>query len=83
MKKFGETLSGLDSFGEQVALNFRGKNTFQTKRGGFLTLGIYVIVLWQVLELIGDLYNYEDPKISTYETSKIPEGVKSLSEMRQ
>ena len=79
MKKFGQTVSGLDVFGKQVMLNFRGKSTFKSKRGGFLTLGIYILILWQVLILIGDLYNYEDPKISTYETSEIPDGVKYLS----
>ena len=69
MKKFGQTVSSFDIFGKAVTLNFRGRGTFKTKRGGFLALGIYVLILWQVLILIGDLYNYEDPKISTYETS--------------
>ena len=39
-------ISDFDVFGEPVSLNFRGKTSFQTKRGGVLTLGIYAIVIW-------------------------------------
>ena len=46
MSKIGALISDFDVFGEPVSLNFRGKTSFQTKRGGALTLGIYAIVLW-------------------------------------
>ena len=52
MNKFGQIVSNFDTFGEKVTLNFRGKDSFKTKRGGFLTLIIYSIVLWQVLILL-------------------------------
>ena len=46
MSKIGNFISDFDVFGEPVSLNFRGKTSFQTKRGGVLTLGIYAIVIW-------------------------------------
>ena len=83
MKTIGKTLADIDAFGNPVTLYFQGKNSFQTRRGGLLSLVIYVFVLWQVGELLIDLIGYRDPSISTYEKSKIPTKAQNFQDMKQ
>ena len=41
----GEALRGLDIFGAQIGLNYKGANTFSTKIGGACTLLLYVLLV--------------------------------------
>ena len=63
-------------------MNFRGKDTYSTTRGGIITLIVYVIVLTLSLELIKRLYNKSEPTILTYDTFTSAPDVANLNTSR-
>ena len=44
---------------------------------------IYTLTLWQIWIQVTQLYTQENPTISTYETSYIPDTPMTLPEMKQ
>ena len=60
----GAKLKKMDHFGSSLRLNFRGEESFKTKRGGLITLGTYVLAFILQLELLTQLWTQEDPEIS-------------------
>ena len=46
MNSFGQAITNIDAFGAPINLTFRGKTSFKTKRGGLLTIMIYLLTLW-------------------------------------
>ena len=44
--RFLEFVRDQDMFGETISLNFKGKTSFQTLPGGFLSITIKFVLLW-------------------------------------
>ena len=56
-------LASLDSFGQPIELNFKGKSRFQTPFGGLISLIVNLIVGWLVLATFVQLMSSEEMKI--------------------
>ena len=80
---FSQFISNMDAFGSTINLNFRGKERFQTMRGGILTILIYIMTIWQMSIRALLFYQQVDPKISTYETSYLADQPLNLLEYNQ
>ena len=44
-----------DLLGHQISVNYKGEGTFNTKLGAFLSLGILVLVLIQLVQISIDM----------------------------
>ena len=52
-EKLYETVKGLkriDSFGQPIGLTYKGKASFETGFGGFCSLVIWLIIVWNLVE---------------------------------
>ena len=72
-------LSKLDIFGPPITLNFRGDSTFQSCKGGLLSIMIYIFTLVQALFLLQQLVLQNDPKIINYKVTDTKGAEKTLS----
>lgn len=64
IKKWFNKLKNLDGFGEKVSLNFRGRETYQTKLGGTFTLTIITLMVYFILGRLTKFFNRLDPIVS-------------------
>ena len=53
-----------DSFGEPVALNYKGNSSHQTAIGALLSIAIKIFMLIICTMQVLQLYNYDDPTIT-------------------
>ena len=56
-------LASLDSFGQPIELNFKGKSRFQTPLGGLISLIVNIIVGWLTLVTFVKLLSSEEMTI--------------------
>ena len=56
-------LASLDSYGQPIELNFRGKSRFQTPLGGLISLMVNIIVGWLTLVTFVEVARSEEMKI--------------------
>ena len=56
-------LASLDSYGQPIELNFRGKSRFQTPFGGLISLMVNMIVGWLTLVTAVEVMRSEEMKI--------------------
>ena len=50
----GNSLKGFDIFGHQMGVSYKGEGAVKTRLGGFLTIGTYVLLLINLLNLATD-----------------------------
>ena len=55
---FSSLLVGLDIYGHQVGVHYKGDDAYRTKFGGMLSLITYVLVFIQTLNLITDFVEH-------------------------
>ena len=55
-----------DMLGHQISINYKGNPTYNTKFGAFLSIGIQVLVLFQLIQLSIDMVSMNDPTIISY-----------------
>ena len=55
-RSLGNAITSLDAFGAPISLNFKGRTSFQTMRGGVLTVIIYFLTFWLIWAQISQLY---------------------------
>ena len=82
-RSLGNAITSLDAFGAPISLTFNGKTSFQTTRGGILTVIIYFLTFWQIWTQVSQLYTQTDPITSAYETSYVPETSVNLPNLKQ
>ena len=56
-------LASLDSFGQPIELNFKGKSRFHTPLGGLISLIVNIIVGWLTLVTFVKLLSSEEMTI--------------------
>lgn len=69
---FSQRLSSLDQFGQPIELNFKGRSSFNTTCGGFITLLVNTLVAMLTYSLLVKLISQEEMKIQTYNVGSIP-----------
>ena len=82
-RKLSHAITSMDAFGAPISLNFKGKTSFQTFRGGILTVIIYILMFLQIWSQVNQLYTQTDPITAAYETSYFPEEIVNLTELKQ
>ena len=82
-RNISHAITSMDAFGAPISLTFKGKTSFQTMRGGILTVIIYFLMFWQIWTQVNQLYTQTDPITSAYETSYVPSEVINLPEQKQ
>ena len=83
MERFSIALTSVDAFARKISLNFGGNDSHKTLRGGFITVLVYMITLWQSLALVSQLVNQTEPTISTYDVPYNPVEPVDLLQGRQ
>ena len=76
-------LKKIDQFGPKLGLNFAGEESFQTHRGGLISLLISIVVCIQITELFSQLWTQEDPAYQLYNLTDNQETPLDLSELGQ
>ena len=82
-RKLNDAITSIDAFGAPISLTFKGKKSFQTTRGGILTVIIYFLMFLQIWSQVNQLYTQVDPITSAYETSYLPKEVVYLPDLKQ
>ena len=87
MKRVGSLLLDRDMLGHDLSVNYRGNAKFNTYVGSIISLGIYAMVLVQLLQKVTDLVQMRDPQISVltrplYEEEVIEFGEINLHDFR-
>ena len=48
---FSQFLTSLDIFGHPITVNFRGEGTFKTRLGAFMTLCVFALMIFNLVNL--------------------------------
>ena len=80
MKSFSTFIENRDIFADPVVLNFKGRDKYQTIKGGFWSIVAYILVLWLSFELLQRWVTHDEPIISTYEKFATPDQSYDLKE---
>ena len=62
-------LASRDVFGSRISLNLQGRNSWQTSRGGLITIFTQAALLYLTLAILNQLVSYQDPTIISYEVA--------------
>ncbi len=62
-KFLSNAFKSIDTFGEPVAVNYRGKTKYQSKIGAFFTVLAYVIISIVMVRKGTQLINRDEPTI--------------------
>ena len=60
------SLVELDIFGSPIKLNYKGKETYQTRLGTLFTISLATFILIFGLYSLIDIYEYRDPQITQF-----------------
>ena len=66
MKFLSSFLTNRDNLGHPITVNYKGSDTYQTKLGGFFTIGIRAMMLIYLLITVIALVAMSDPNIVSY-----------------
>ena len=75
-------MASRDMFGSRISLNMQGRDSWQTPRGGLVTMLTQAAFFYLTLEILSLLVSYEDPTIISYEVVNVSEDVKNLLDHR-
>ena len=67
MKFLSSFLMSRDVLGHPLSVNYKGSDTFQTKLGAFISIGVQMAVLAQLVLKSLDMFNMSDPSILAYQ----------------
>ena len=60
-------ITGRDQFSSPISVNYNGNDTYGTKLGGILTLGVQVVSFAFLVQTLIDLVQMNDPTINAYD----------------
>ena len=66
LKFLSNAFRSIDTFGEPVAVNYRGKTKYQSKIGAFFTVLAYIIISFVIITKGRQLFNKDEPTIKQY-----------------
>ena len=78
MKFLSTFLINRDNLGHPITVNYKGSDTYQTKLGGFFTIGIRAMMLIYLLITVIALVSMSDPTIITYSRRLYKEEVEDM-----
>ena len=78
MKFISSFLTNRDNLGHPITVNYKGSDTYQTKLGGFFTIGIRAMMLIYLLITVIELVSMSDPNIVSYSRRLYKEEVEDM-----
>ena len=60
-------LRGIDAFGHEIRVNYKGEESFNTALGGMLTLAVKALTLALLVIAVQEMILMEDPSVSVIE----------------
>ena len=62
-------LRGIDAFGHEIRVNYKGEESFNTALGGMLTIVVKALTLAMLVMAVQEMIVMEDPTVSVIERS--------------
>ena len=60
------SLINVDLFGNAIQLNYKGKTSYKTRLGTFITIGMATFILFFGLYSLIEIYEYKNPQITQF-----------------
>ena len=57
---------GLDRFGHQIKVNYKGEETYNSSLGGIITVAVYALTLILIVKSAEEILLMQDPKITAF-----------------
>ena len=72
MGKIADFFVGLDIFGHQIRVNYKGEDSFKTGLGAICTLTAYVLMVFNFVQLWSAFFSNSKMETSAFQSTFVP-----------